>query len=352
MSQTATQSSLGDTFDPIALSLVNRHSPGGFRSVFGADAARSYAGMSLRTALEQTASRAGLTVRNAMTSDDFTRIINDVANVAGIMGYSYNQPEILKVSHETQQIENFKPQERVRGGVFPSLKEVPEGAEITYGTIGEAGETYSAARYSRMLEVTEQAIINDSLGLLVQPALRIGEATADLKASVVVDRIVSNPILSDGNAVFSVAHGNLGGGSSLAITGLSAARTAMRRQKHVDGERPINVEPVFLVVPPELETEAQKQVASITANIADEVNPFSGNLIVLTEPRLIDADAWYLFARPERQLALEHGGINGTSDPEIRSEARMERHSVVTRVTVDFACGWIDWRGAYKNPGL
>jgi Mu-like prophage major head subunit gpT len=343
---------LADHYDPLALSLINRYSPQAMTSVFGAQAARAHPPMSIKDVAGVVQSRRPDLRGNfsaTLTSTDFSHIINDVANAAGLMGYVMNPPEILRISHETNDIDNFLPVERVRPDGFPTLLAVDEGAEITYGTVGERGESYQAFRYSRILEFTEQALINDRLHLLVHPALQIGEAVADMKASVLAHRIASNPVLSDGKPVFHADHGNIGfGDPDMMHDTLVKATTAMRRQKHIDGERPLDVVPAFILVPPELEVTARKVVATVTPNSITEVNPFAKKLEVLVEPRLTDPDTWYLFARPERQLGLEHGTVNGTDDPEVRTEARMERHVVMTRVTADFAAGWIDYRGAFK----
>ena len=352
MAVPARQSAPTDPFHPDALRLLNRHSPGAFTATFGADAARQFAPMPLRVAAETIANGAGLSVTAAMATDDFQTLLGDLVHVAGIAGYASAPPAILAVSHETNDISNFKPVTRVRGSGFPALEQVPEGAEVRYGGIGEESETYAALRYSKLLELTEAAVVNDDLGMLVGPALRVGEAVADCKAGVLADRIAGNPAMSDGNAVFSDAHGNLAAtGSELSVASLSAARLSMRRQKAVGGERPASVEPAFLIVPPELETAAEQLVASIQATATGEVNPFASRLTVICEPRLIDPTAWYLFARPERRMGLEHGRVEGTADPEVRTEPRLERHAIVTRVSIAFGCGWVDWRGAYRNPG-
>lgn len=348
--------SLADYFDPLALSLINRYSPQAMASLFGPQATRANPPMSIKDVAgvlqsQRPELRGNFTA--TITSADFARIVNDVANAAGLIAYVMNPPEILRISHETNEIDNFLPVERPRADIFPKLLPVDEGAEITYGSIAERGESYHAIRYSRLLEFTEQIFINDRLGLVMQPLMRVGEAVADMKAATIVDRIVSNPVMSDGKTVFHVDHGNLAAtGSGINLESLSAATTAMRRQKHIDGERPIDATPYFLVVPPELETPAKQQVASITPATSAEVNPFARRLEVIVEPRLADPHAWYLFASPARQLGMEHGTVNGTNDPEVRTEPRMERHAVLTRVTADFAAGWIDWRGAYKNPGV
>ena len=345
------QPSVTDHYDPRALGLLARYSPGGFRDVFGADAAHAVHQRPVSEVMREIANAKGISVRAAMTSDDFLLTLTDLAHAAGIMGYAYARPEVLRLSNETLDIKDFRPVERIAGGKFPLLLEVPEGAEVQYGNVGDGRkETYQAARFSRLIQISEEALVNDNLGLLVQPALDIGGATAETKGAIVVSRIVDNPVMSDGLPVFHADHGNLAAtGSPLSIASLSAARTALRRQ--TENGRVINVTPHFLVVPPELETDAQQLVATITANTSDTVNPFAGTLEVLTDPRLTDPNAWYLFARPERRLTLEHGRVEGTEDPEVRTEPELTRHVITTRVSTTFACGWIDYRGAYLNPG-
>lgn len=345
-----------DHFDPMAIGMLNRFSPGIVRAAFGNDVARANPPLGLREATDAIRSRIGaggrLDILTMMTTDDFRKLLADTVSAAALASYIINFPAVMRISHETHDIEDFKPVEKVQGGIFPQLLPHGEGGEVQYGVIGERGESYQAAMYSRMVEFTVEALKNDSLGLLVEPSLRIGEGVADTKARIIVDRITANPAMSDATAVFHANHGNLAGtGGALAVPTLSAGRLAMRRQKDVDGMRDIGVEPAYLVVPPELETTAEQLLASITPATSDDVNPFSGKLSLVTEHRLSDPKAWYLFARPERQMGLEHGTVDGIPDPEVRTESPIGRHSVITRVAIAFGAGWVDFRGAYKNAG-
>ncbi|RWC04307.1 MAG: peptidase U35 [Mesorhizobium sp.] len=342
-----------DLFDPMAIAMLNRHSPGIVRAAFGDDVSRAHPGIGLRDAAAAIASKTGgrAEIRAMMTTDDFLKILSDTVSVSALAAQIINYPEILRISHETT-YEDFREKESVQGGLFPELLPPGEGGEVQYGTIGERKEKTFAVIRSRMIEITTEALVNDNLGLLVQPALRIGETVLDGKARVIVNRIESNPVLSDGVAVFHANHSNLAAaGAALDVTTLSAGRLAMRRQKDLDGLRDIGVNPSFLVIPPELETTAEQLLAVITAATVDEVNPFSGKLTPVVEHRLTNPKAWYLFARPERQMGLEHGTVNGMDDPEVRTEAPINRHAVITRVSTAFGAGWIDYRGAYKNAG-
>lgn len=344
----------GEFFSPIALGWAARYSPGQFQAAFGPAASRQYSGMSLRDGVEQIARDANISGSYSalMGSSDFLRVLDDATNVLGVITTITNLPEVLKISHETSDIADFQPINQVDGGEFPALLKTSEGGEVKYGTIPDRGETYQAAIYSRMLELTEQALANDHLGMLVQPRLRVTEAVLDTKASIIANLIESNPKLADGKEVFHADHSNISNaGGSLNISTLDVATTAMLRQKQNDGVRSAAISPAYLLVPPEEKTHAEQLVSDITPAKIEDSNPFSKSLEVICEPRLQDKKAWYLFAKPEMQKSLEHGVVNGSADPDVLSERQTKTHSVITRVSTSFAAGWIDSRGAYKNSG-
>ncbi len=71
------------------------------------------------------------------------------------------------------------------------------------------------------------------------------------------------PTLSDGKRLFHADHGNKAGtGATISDATLSAARLALRAQKGIE-DRTIRVTPRNLLVPPALETTAEKWLASI-----------------------------------------------------------------------------------------
>jgi hypothetical protein len=75
--------------------------------------------------------------------------------------------------------------------------------------------------------------------------------------------IAEETVMSDGNALFSAAHGNLAAaGGAIADTTLTAARLALRMMTNQNGQ-PISVEPKFLLSSATQETTAQKGLAAI-----------------------------------------------------------------------------------------
>ena len=351
----APQMNLEDHYDTLAIATIAKYSPQALAATFGPQVLRNTTPMGLPDTLRALESRAAGTFTSPqamLTSDVFTDYIRNVANLAGLVGYNMEAPAILESSHETLMIEDFQPQERARLSAFPALLSVAEGSEVQYGGLADKGESYAAAVFSRLLELSIQAIQNGRLDMVVNPSMIAGRAVADTKASILAGLIEGNPTLRDGLPVFHADHGNLETGAAVTIEGmrasLKAARAKMLRQKDVDGERPAPVTPAFIVVPPELQTNAEQLVADIEAATVETVNPFAGKLRVLTEPRLSDENSWYLFARPEQQMSLEHGTVSGTEDPEIRVEAPIGKHSIITRVSISFGAGWLDHRGAFK----
>ena len=161
----------------------------------------------------------------------------------------------------------------------------------------------------------------------------------------------AGPTMSDGKSLFHVDHGNrAASGSALSITAVSAARVAMRRQKGLAGEI-IQVLPMFLVVPPEKETEAEQIVAQLASVKVDEVNPFSAKLTVLCDPNLTSATRWYLAAAPGRPEGLQHAYLDGFKGPQIVTREGFEVDGTEFKVSMHFGCGFVDWRAWYMNPG-
>src|SRR5262249_15145311 len=137
-----------------------------------------------------------------------------------------------------------------------------------------------------------------------------GRAAAETEADVLTALLTANSgtgvTMDDGNPLFHSSHGNVAAsGTVIDVNGLAAARLAMRNQKGLDGTTPIHAVPRFLLVSPAKETQGEQVLASLTPAVVDEVNPFSGRLTLLVEPRL-SSNRWYVFADPAQQPVIEY----------------------------------------------
>ena len=76
------------------------------------------------------------------------------------------------------------------------------------------------------------------------------------------------------------------GTGAISITSLAAGKVAMARQTDPSGKAVINALPVYLIVPPELETTASQLIASAVDPTKNNAvpNPFANKLTVVSDP--------------------------------------------------------------------
>lgn len=319
--------------------------------------ARQYAGMTTGDLARDCLHRAGvrtttmatdsLVTRALHSTSDFPLILGDTVNRELRRGYETAPSGIRPAARQTT-IRDFRKKRSLVLGEFSELAKVGEGGEFKSGTIDEAGETYKLETYGRILAISRQALVNDDLGAFSDPAAKLGQAARQFEAKTLADLVVANPAMSDSETVFSAAHGNVETTASVpSVTALTAARLAMRKQTGLSGQF-INVVPRFLIVGPDMETIAEKALAELAAAKVDDVNPFSGRLTLLVEPRL-PAGHWYVAADPAVISGLEYATLEGSPGPQIETRAGFEVDGVQIRVRLDFGAGWVDHRPWFKH---
>ncbi|MFN7003458.1 MAG: Mu-like prophage major head subunit gpT family protein [Roseinatronobacter sp.] len=172
--------------------------------------------------------------------------------------------------------------------------------------------------------MTRKAIINDDLNAFARWSEMMGRAAAEAEIAQLMALLLqasgTGPVMSaDGVRLFHASHGNLASpASALSEESQSAARLAMRTMKGLDGKTPIAATPRYLLVSPELETQAEKLLTAIQPAANDDVNPFAGRLSLLVEPRLT-GNARYVFADPAVMPVLEVAYLASAPGPQLSS---------------------------------
>lgn len=324
--------------------------------------ARDFARTTIRDLARQCVSRSGGSpggsaqelIRNALTTSDFPSILENVFSKSLRDRYELAPRTFLELGRQAV-LPDYKEVSRPQLGEAPQLARVLEGGEYTYGTVGDAAEKYSLAKYGRAITISREALINDDLDSLTRLPAAMGAAAAQLESDVFWTHVTGNPAMYDGTTLFHADHGNLAGsGTAMSIESIGAGRAAMRKQKGLGGDLLINVAPSFLVVPAALETPAEQFVATnLSPATAGAVNPFAGRLRVISEPRLDDdsATAWYLWADPALVDTIEYAYLAGEEGPQVEQKAGFDVDGLQLKVRHNFAVKAIDWRGLYKNPG-
>lgn len=237
-------------------------------------------------------------------------------------------------------------------------QKVSEGGEIKHTTINDGGEVKAVPDdFGTIFRISNRALVNDAaaLGQMADIAQLMMKGAMERKRQTLLAPLLANSgagqTMVDSQPLFHSTHGNLAGsGAAISVTSLSAARTAMRRQKDSNGIL-LNVEPRLLLVPPELETVAQQVVADITAAQVSNVNPFAGELIVVAEPGLTNTTAWYLVAEPTQIDGLVMAYLTGGAGPRVDSKEGWETLGMEFRLVWSIGAAFHGYQSWYRNPG-
>ncbi len=310
--------------------------------------------LTLRGESTMALSPASLVTRALHTTSDFPIILGDTVGRVLRDAYRAAPSGIRRLGRQTT-ARDFRAVNKIMLGEAPLLEKLNEHGEIKAGTMAEAREAYKVETWARKIGITRQVLVNDDLGAFADLARRMGQAAAETEARILVTLLEvgsgNGPTMSDGKTLFHADHGNKAGtGAVISDATLSAARLALRTQKGIE-DRTIRVTPRNLLVPPALETTAEKWLASIAPATAADVNPFSGALSLVVEPRLSSATRWYVTADPGEIDGLEFAYLSGAEGPQVESRSGWDVDGVEIRVILDFGAGFIDHRGWFMNAG-
>ena len=162
----------------------------------------------------------------------------------------------------------------------------------------------------------------------------------------------------DGEPLFDTSHPLAGGGTyqnelttaaDLSVSSLEEALYTMRLTVGDRGEL-LDIQPRYLLVPPQLERTAWELIKSAgrpdTANRADNWLATQGLQIIVWN-RLSDPDAWFLLTDKAQHGLVFYNREELQTDSDRDFNTKDFLYSVLTR----FSVGWTDWRGVFGSPG-
>lgn len=293
------------------------------------------------------------------TTADFPLLLQDSANKRLQSAYE-NFPSTWESIAARSETSDFKTVNLVRIGAFSTLALKPPGKQYEQGTIGEEGEQVTLRTKGRYIDFTREMLINDDLSGFERLVMMMGRASARTINQDVYSVVNTNPVMSDGIALYDAGHNNLAGtGTVISVASIGARRSAMRKQTAPgQPDEHLNVMPYVLAAPVVLEDHARTVVTSTTNT--DATGALATNIIrqwspleVVSDPELdnTSATAWYLFANPMDVPALEVVFLAGESQPYMESEDIFLSDVLRWKVRHDVGVAANDWRGTQKNPG-
>jgi hypothetical protein len=327
------------------------------------DGQNDFRGMGILRLAEELLNRTGKSTRgmgraqiaelSMHATADFPLILADSARKQMLATYALANPT-YKVWAKSSTSPDFKTMSRLRLSETPTFLKVPEGAQITLGTMSESREQYALSTYGRGVSFTRQALINDDLGAFNDLLMAFGYQASRLENKTVYAILTANAAMSDTVALFHATHANLGTGV-IGNTALDAAFVSFATQKGLDGASILNLQPRYLIVPAAKAMTAQTAMTAVgpSVKITDQ-NWFAGRLQVVPDAELDGTSTivWYAACDPGVQPGVEYCHLQGAEGPQaIRQLNEDAILGVQIYMFLDFAAKAVDFRSMYKSSG-
>lgn len=330
----------------------------GFRIENPAEGARDMIGMPAREIAREMLHRDGAKnvfrmseselFERAMTTGNFTELLNDTVRASMLTGYNEAQTT-FEAFTTVGSLNDFKIDKRyiLNGADEPEL--IPENGEFKHAEIGSNMVTVSLTTDGIAFAYTRQLFINDDMGVLTTLPSKFA---AGFKRKI--NRLSYEALAG---IAYNTKNGNLvTTGAAPSTESLSAARQLLRKQKDMSGKYKLNLTPALLIVPTKHETVANQLIRSdADPNGAHSgiYNAFRNSMSVVVDSALddIDEDAWYIGATKGQVAGIEINYLRGNQTPVLESKTAFDTLGVNFRMYLDFGIKALDYRGFVKNAG-
>lgn len=308
-------------------------------------------------ALSLMIARDGLTTRAgdvaSHTISDFPTALEYLGRKIMMAAYEA-EPLLFDQFAQRRDLTNLRQEKLLRIGAFPTPAATPDGGAIEYGTISDRGETYQAAKYTSGFKITEEALINDDIGMLVDIMRQMGAAAVGTQKNLFFGLFTANtstgPVMSDGYNWFSTEHANRGTAGALSLDNIGElVDKLLSQQAEGQSGQYVYNEARFLVVPSHYKMKAQGLLNPNLIGSTAAALPDIQSLKVLADPRLGTSGnkPWYAVGS---NSGLYYGYLQSVPGPRMRQVLDQEDLSVKLICDLFFAAQVGDWKGVAQNP--
>lgn len=340
------------------------------------DGANPYRGLSLGEMARGSLERAGVPVKGrgmdelaplalargvyayGQSTSDFPVVLENTLHKLVLTGFQAT-PSTWDRWCKVGDVSDFRDWKRLVPGLIGNLDTVNEAGEYLNKALPDAtANSVRAVRRGNIVQVTPEVIVNDDIGYVSDMASGLGMAGQRAIERAVYAYLQTNPVLSDGVALFHATHGNLAGtGAVPSVDALYAARVAMAQQtapgadaEYLDITPAVALANTALGGP--LRVLINAQYDPDTSGKLQRPNMVNGLVREVVDTPRLSAAPWYLFADPNVAPVIEVVFLNGQREPRLAQEESFRTGGLAWRVELPFGIGAVDHRGGYKNPGL
>ena len=289
-------------------------------------------------------------VGRALSTDDFSNILANVANKSLLDGFDTAE-ETWGMWCGEGQTSDFKTLDIDDTSQFTDLDEVKELGEYTHGEITDNKEQTQLVTYGKLFGISRVVIINDDLSALLSAPAKMGLAAARKIGDVAYAVLTANADMGDGNALFDQTnHSNLRTDAGLTGAKIGNSVKQMKLQKDINSVASLNIRPIYFIAPVATEFAAEQFFAPVNANVQSSSNPYEGAYFTrVYEPRLDDASTiiYYLAAAKGKTVVLYF--LNGNKKPFLERKVGFNQDGIVHKVRIDVAAKAVSHRGLQSN---
>lgn len=307
----------------------------------------------------------GRNLQAAFSAVSLPGLLSNVANKELLMGFEDEDSSWQEVS-DIKSVSDFKTVTSYRMLDNMEYEELGPGGTIKHGKLGEESFTRSVKTYAKMFALTYQMIVDDDLGAFDDVRNRLGRGSSRR-----LKRLVWTTFLSNHTTFWTTARTNYIEGAATNLgtdgVGLTAGVKAFRQRKSplITGEDAtsqltLGGRPTKLVVPPELEANADVLYASRNLNAvkASDANIHANKYRPIVVNELSDSaygggyssTAWYLFGENDKPIVTSF--LNGQQSPTVESaDADFNVLGVQFRGYHDFGCDQSEYMAGIKSKG-
>lgn len=276
--------------------------------------------------------------------------INEFVQLPNVFGTLYNIKTSSRARERSSSLSGL--------GQFESKTEGASASEDS--PVQQYQRTFNHTPFAKTVKVVRELVDDEEWGWFENLGVQLSMAasrTMETQAAGVFNDAFNGATYTgeDGAALCADAHTNVDGGNSqdnkgtntLAIAGVKASRTAMRKFTDYRGEK-ISVMPNALLVPVDLEQEAWEIVRSNLkpGSANNDANLYQGLFQLVVWDFLTDTNAWFLLDMQLMRMNLiwyMRSGLETYGDGDLFAGTR--------RIGAYFrkSHGFVDWRFCYGN---
>ena len=290
-------------------------------------------------------------VQRALATGDLPLLMTDTLNATLRPAYAAAASPLWQLAQERPAVD-LRPNKHLTLEATGTFSKVSEGGEIkSVSKITEGQEVTQLETFANIYAITREVFVNDRFDAVGQIAAQMAAEGSRFRNEKLRDLLIgplgNGPLMADAVSVFDPSRNNISvqpGPMALSVTSLSEARLALRHRTSPAGKL-LSLAPQYLIVPAEMETEAEIFLTQITAGKTEDVNPFAGKLTLIVEPLLPAPDRWYLAAGPSQIEGMIYHYLNGAPGPQIEMEKDFVTFNTHYRLFFDLGLGFINWRG-------